>query len=156
MPKIVLETIIDAPITRCFDLARSIDLHMISTSKTQETVIEGRKEGLIDMGEIVTWKAKHFGVWQTHTSKITGYEYPIYFRDDMLKGTFRSFIHEHYFKEKNEKTIVSDICCFESPLGIFGKIFNSLVLTRYMKRFLEERNQIIKQYAESNEWKKIL
>jgi len=35
---------------------------------------------------------------------------------------------------------------FESPLGIFGKLFNRLVLKQYMTRFLEERNKTIKEY----------
>ena len=69
MPKIELTTIIDAPIERCFDLARSIDLHKLSTAGTDEEAIAGVMSGLIGKNEQVTWKAKHFGITQKLTSK---------------------------------------------------------------------------------------
>lgn len=76
MSVIQLTTIIKAPIERCFDLSRSIDLHMESTSGTGERAIAGRTSGLIEHNELVTWRAKHLGVWQQLSSKITEYEYP--------------------------------------------------------------------------------
>lgn len=48
MPTIQLETIIDADIKICFDLSRSIDLHQISTAKTNEKAIAGVTAGLIN------------------------------------------------------------------------------------------------------------
>jgi hypothetical protein len=63
MPKIELHTEIDAPIERVFDLARSIDLHMLSTSHTNEKAIAGKTSGLIGLGEWVTWRAKHLGFY---------------------------------------------------------------------------------------------
>jgi len=38
---------------------------------------------------------------------------------------------------------------FEAPCGVCGKLFNRIVLTKYMRRFLSERNEVIKAYAES-------
>lgn len=80
-------------------------------------------------------------------------EYPNHFRDVMVKGAFKSFQHEHYFKEIDGITHVEDRFEFESPLGILGKVANHLFLTTYMKKFLEERNQVIKRVAENDEWK---
>lgn len=60
MPVIYLEPFIDAPIEKCFDLARSIDLHMESTKHTGETAIAGKTSGIIELNETVTWRAKHF------------------------------------------------------------------------------------------------
>ncbi|WP_317038860.1 hypothetical protein [Chryseobacterium sp. Leaf405] len=65
-----LNTIINADIQTVFDLARDIDLHQKSTSKTNEKAIAGRVSGLIEEGETVTWKAKHLGLYQTLTTKI--------------------------------------------------------------------------------------
>jgi hypothetical protein len=84
MPFIELTTFIHAPIDRCFDLARSIDLHKLSTQGTEEEAIAGVTSGLIGKGEQVTWKAKHFGITQKLTSRITVFEYPYHFRDEML------------------------------------------------------------------------
>jgi ligand-binding SRPBCC domain-containing protein len=150
MPKIELSTIIRAPIEKCFDLARSIDLHMESTKQTGEKAIAGRISGLIELGETVTWRAKHFGIWQTLTSKIIDFDRPNYFVDEMVKGAFKSFRHEHHFSKVNGCTLMKDAFIFESPFGILGRLFNFLVLTRYMKKLLVERNRVIKEAAEFN------
>jgi ligand-binding SRPBCC domain-containing protein len=148
MPTIILETIINAPINICFDLSRSIDLHMLSTVKTGEKAIAGRTSGLVELNDTVTWWAKHLGVWQTLTSKITEYNYPSYFVDEMVSGAFKSFRHEHHFSEYADGTLMKDIFTFESPFGLIGVVFNKLVLTIYMTRFLVQRNNSIKEHAE--------
>ena len=149
MPTIELSTYINAPIERCFDMARSIDLHMESTKQTGEKAIAGRTSGLIELGETVTWRAKHFGIWQNLTSKITEFNYPNSFTDELVEGAFKSTHHQHRFRTVNGKIEMKDIFKFESPLGILGKLANYLFLTRYMTSLLERRNQVIKKAAES-------
>jgi ligand-binding SRPBCC domain-containing protein len=149
MPKIILTTIVNAPIEKVFDLSRSIDLHIESTKQTGEKAIAGKTSGLIGLGEIVTWRAKHFGIWQTLTSKITEFDSPNLFVDEMMGGAFKSFRHEHWFATSGDQTIMKDIFEFESPLGIFGRLFNKLILIHYMTELLEERNRVIKEAAES-------
>ncbi len=146
---IKLSTTINAPIERCFDLARNIDLHMESTKQTGETAISGRTSGLIELGETVTWRAKHFGVWQTLTSKVTVFKYPDYFTDEMVSGAFKSFRHEHLFFAVNDQTVMKDIFTFKSPLGWLGRFVNYLFLGRYMQNLLEKRNLVIKKSAEA-------
>jgi ligand-binding SRPBCC domain-containing protein len=148
MPKIELTTQINAPIEKVFDLARSIDLHMESTKQTGEQAIAGRTSGLIGLGETVTWRAKHFGIWQTLTSKITEFDQPNFFVDEMVQGAFKSIRHEHRFIKADDHTIMKDVFVFESPVGILGRLFNWLILTRYMNKLLKERNRIIKMVAE--------
>lgn len=156
MPRIELTTYIDAPITRCFDLARSIDLHKLSTEGTAEEAIGGVTSGLIGMGQEVTWRAKHFGVTQCLTSRITKFEYPFFFRDEMLRGAFKQIKHDHRFEESGALTVMKDTFEFESPAGILGKIFNRLILENYLKRVLEKRNKMIREVAEGEQWKTIL
>jgi ligand-binding SRPBCC domain-containing protein len=150
MPIIQLTTIINVPIETCFDLARSIDLHMESTKQTGEQAIAGSTSGLIDPGETVTWRAKHFGLWQTLTSRITDFDKPNFFADEMVEGAFKRFRHEHYFLSRNGQTLMKDIFVFESPLGVLGRLFNWLVLTKYMTNLLKERNRVLKVTAELN------
>ncbi|WP_255563230.1 hypothetical protein [Mucilaginibacter sp. 21P] len=84
MPVITLTTIINAPVERCFDISRDIDIHIASTVHTGERAIAGRTSGLIGLGESVTWRAKHFGIWQNLTSKITEFKFPEYFVDCLI------------------------------------------------------------------------
>src|ERR1700743_2522414 len=97
MPTIVLITKINAPVETVLNLSRSIDLHIVSTKQTGERAIGGRTSGLIGLNETVTWRAKHFGIWQNLTSKITVFNPPNLFADEMVSGAFKSFRHEHHF-----------------------------------------------------------
>ncbi|WP_240628591.1 SRPBCC family protein [Bacillus salacetis] len=100
MPVIHHQQFIKAPINLCFDLARSIDVHTQTTSKTKEKAVGGVTEGLLEEGDIVTWEAVHLGIKQRLTAKVTSMEKPTEFVDIMVKGAFHSFEHTHQFIEK--------------------------------------------------------
>ena len=148
MPKIILEIIIDAPREVVFDLARSIDFHKESTKHTKEQAIAGKTKGLIELGESVTWRAKHFGFWLILESKVTEFDYPNSFADEMVRGNFKSFKHEHIFEIKGDKTVMTDIFDYKSPLGFLGKLADMFFLKKYMTKFLSNRNTILKDYIE--------
>ena len=156
MIRIELVTRIAAPVERCFDLARSIDLHMASTHWTGERAIAGVTSGRIGREQEVTWKGRHFGVLVTHTSRITAYDRPRYFQDCMMRGAFRSFCHDHFFEVRDGLTLMKDVMEFEAPFGILGLLVEKLVLKRHMVKLLLRRNQHIQRVAESEEWRRYL
>lgn len=156
MPLIQLQTQIASSIEICFDLARSIDLHTISTAHTNEKAIEGKTTGLIELGEFVTFEATHFGIKQRLSAQITDYNRPYYFKDELIKGAFKSLTHIHQFEYVRDKVLMTDWFEFESPLGFLGKLANHLFLTKYMTKLLSERNRIIKEFAESGRYKEVL
>ena len=156
MPKIHLTSFIAAPIERVFDLSRSINLHRISTASTNEKAIDGVMNGLINKDETVTWQAKHLFKTRLFTAKITEMKSPDFFIDEMIKGDFKSFHHEHHFKVAENGTIMIDLLNFETPYGTFGKIVNTLFLKSYLENFLIKRNEVIKEYAETQKGKAIL
>jgi hypothetical protein len=71
MPLIRIETRIQAPVEKCFDLARDVDLHVASTARTRERAVAGVTYGRLGPGDVVTWEAVHFGIAQRRTSRIT-------------------------------------------------------------------------------------
>ncbi|MEK3806319.1 SRPBCC family protein [Bacillus sp. FSL H8-0547] len=148
MPTIKHEIFIQAPIEICFDLSRSVDVHMETTGKTQERAVDGVTSGLMELGDSVTWEAVHLGVRQTLTAKIIEMEKPYRFTDVMVKGAFRSFTHTHEFQESGTGTIMKDVFSYESPFGIFGKTADLLFLERYMKKFIAARALELKRIAE--------
>ena len=152
MVTLCLETSINSPIERVFDLARSIDLHTCSTAKTGERAIAGITSGLIGLNEEVTWRAKHFGLWQSLTVKIIAYDRPFHFADEMLRGAFKRMRHDHYFESIKTGTLMRDEFSFEAPYGILGRMVEVVILKNYMRRFLVARNQVLKSKAESNDW----
>ena len=156
MPVIDITTQINAPMQRVFDLSRSVDLHAASTTQTGERPVAGVTSGLMSLGQEVTWRARHFGIWQCLTSRITAFDPPTYFRDSLGRGAFRRFDHDHFFSQLGEITIMRDVFDFQSPLGIFGRIADYLVLTSYLRHFLITRNATIKQAAETDQWQRYL
>jgi ligand-binding SRPBCC domain-containing protein len=156
MPIIKLETKINAPVERVFDLARSIDLHKDSMSQYDEKAVAGVTSGLINMNETVTWEATHFFVRQNLTSKITAFDRPRYFRDSMVSGVFERFDHDHYFEETGRETLIRDVFDYDSPLGILGNIADFLLVESHLRQMLEDRNALIKRVAESEDWRKFI
>lgn len=156
MPIIELTTEIRAPIERVFDLARSIDLHVKTASGSDERAVSGVTTGLIGLDQEVTWEARHFGVVQRLTVRITEYDRPRRFCDSMVRGAFRRLDHEHLFEERSDVTLMMDKFDFASPMGALGRIVDRVFLADYLKKFLLQRGQIIKNVAESDEWRLFL
>lgn len=149
MAKVRIETEIAAPAERCFDAARDIDLHVRSLGHTGERAVAGRTSGLIELGESVTFRGRHFGVVQNHTSQITAFERPKHFQDRMTRGVFRSFVHDHHFVEAAGRTTMIDVVEFRSPLGVLGRVLDRVFLTSYLTRLLRGRARAIQAAVES-------
>ena len=149
MTTIQLTTAINAPIEVVFDQARNIDTHQKSASKTSEVAIAGTTKGLINKGETVTWRGKHFGFFLQHQSIISQMELYSYFVDEQLKGHFKTFKHQHFFEEIDGQTIMKDVMEYQTPYGIFGRLFDLLFLKRHLTNFLIERNAYLKLVSES-------
>lgn len=137
-----------APIETVFDTNRNIDIHQQSASKTKEVAIAGITSGLINKNETVTWKGKHFGVYLTHQSLISEMDFPTYFVDEQLKGQFKSFKHQHFFEQKENYVEVTDVLEYETPFGIFGQLFDQLLLKKHLTNFILHRNAVLKDLAE--------
>ena len=149
MPSIRVETAIAASPERCFDLARDVDAHMRSTAGTEERAIAGVTTGLMGLGDEVTWEARHLGVRQRLTVRITRFERPRMFEDEMVRGVFASMRHVHEFHSRDGGTTMVDTFTFASPLAPIGAIVDRLFLTGYMRRFLVSRAAALKRMAES-------
>jgi ligand-binding SRPBCC domain-containing protein len=152
-------TLIRAPVDRCFDLARSVEVHLAGNVHCGETALadSGVTFGLLDLNQSVTWRAKHFGFWHNLTSEITAVDRPKYFQDTMVRGIFRYMRHDHFFRLLAPGlTEMRDVFCFAAPLPVLGRLAEIVFLGRYMRRLLDERNSVIRQIAESEEWRRYL
>jgi ligand-binding SRPBCC domain-containing protein len=109
---------------------------------------------LLGLGDEVTWSARHFGLRQELTSRITVFDPPHHFRDTLVRGAFRRFDHDHLFEATADRTRMIDVFDYAAPLGVLGQLAERLFLDRYMRHFLEQRGQAIKRVAESDEWRR--
>jgi ligand-binding SRPBCC domain-containing protein len=152
MVNIQISTSIAADIPRCFDLSRSIDLHLKSGLQAEEA-IAGVTTGLIGAGEQLTWRAQVFGIRVKHTTLISDFQPPRYFQDKMVSGVFHYYCHDHYFSDQNGATRMLDIVELSAPLGILGWAVEQVWLRQYMTDLIERRARHIKQVAESQDWR---
>ncbi len=155
MPRIELVRVVRAPRERLFDLARSVDAHLASTPGTDERVVGGKTSGLLELGDEVTWEARHLGVRQRLTSRITRFDRPHHFRDSMVRGTFARFDHDHAFEPvpgDPASTRCRDVFDFDAPLGPLGRVAEWLFLERYMRGFLERRLDVLEALGTQEGW----
>jgi ligand-binding SRPBCC domain-containing protein len=141
MPQIRLETIIRASPGACFELSLSVDAHSESMRQSGEKVVAGVTSGLMRLGDTVTWRARHFGIFFRMTSRISLYEAPHRFVDEQVSGPFASWRHEHRFEVIGAGTRMVDLVDFASPVGPVGRLVDRLVLAGYLTRLLQQRNR---------------
>ncbi|MDQ1527979.1 MAG: hypothetical protein QOG18_2592 [Microbacteriaceae bacterium] len=122
-----------------FDLARDIDVHQESQAATGEMATAGVTGGLIGVDQEVTWKARHFGISFSLTSRVTEFESPRRFVDEQTRGPFRSFRHEHIFQADGDGSVMIDRVNFSTPFGVLGRLVERFVLAHYMRRLIEDR-----------------
>ena len=153
-------TIMNAPIQRCFDLSRSVEVHLVANVHCSEQAVAaaGVTSGLVGLSQQVTWRAKHFGVWHSLTSQTTALESPAHFQVTMTRGIFRSIQADHLFRcLPSGATEMKDIFRVAAPLPLLGRLAETLFLRRYMLVLLRERNAVIKRIAESpSDWQQYL
>lgn len=151
--------VIRAPLERCFDLARSVEVHLArNVHWGEEAVAEaGVTSGLVGMGQRVTWRAKHFGIRFRLTSEIVVMDRPAHFRDVMIQGPFGFMRHDHFFQALSpQETEMKDTFCFAAPAPLLGRCVEILVLRNYMQRLLRERIAALRRIAETGEWRRYL
>jgi ligand-binding SRPBCC domain-containing protein len=148
MTTIIVETRIAAPIDVCFDLARDVDAHLKTSSSTAERAVGGKTSGLLDLGDVVTFEAVHFGIRQRLTSKIVEFDRPRRFVDEMVKGAFASLRHVHEFVVDGGSVVMRDTLTWRSPLGLLGVVADKLFVEGHMRAFMMKKQSELKEYAE--------
>ncbi len=142
-------TDIAAPRDVCFDLSRSIDLHVESMAASQEQAVAGITSGLIAAGKRVTWETRHLGRRWRVTSRITEFDPPRRFVDQMEEGgPFALFRHEHLFEPTGDGTRMSDVIEYRIRCGPVAPLVD-LAAGAYLRRLMGMRNATIRSRAET-------
>jgi ligand-binding SRPBCC domain-containing protein len=134
------EVLVAAPPASVFDLSLDVDEHLASMAASGERAIAGVTTGRIGLGEQVTWRATHFHVPFSMTSRVIELERPRRFVDEQVRGPFHRWRHEHVFDETCDGgTRMRDRVHFEAPLSPIGWAAERLLLDRYLRRLIVER-----------------
>ena len=148
MTRIVIDTVIRAPVELCFELARDVAVHAKSAAFSGERLVEpGRMSGLLELGDLVTFESRHFGARHRFTTKIIQVEPPHIFVDEMVHGAFYSLTHVHEFHPHQTGTFMRDTLEWQAPLGWLA---DALFLKRHMDWFVRTKQQHLKAIIESS------
>jgi len=142
-----LATEIAAPVGRVFDLCLDVEAHLRSMARSRERAIAGRTDGILELDDQVTWRARHFGIPWKMAVRITELDRPRRFVDQQVNGPFESFRHQHDFEPTREGTRMTDTIEFVAPFGLIGRLAESLVLERRLRTLIEMRNRYLQQAA---------
>jgi len=63
----------------------------------------------------------------------------------MIEGAFKRFDHDHIFEQHDGLVKITDIFDYESPFSFFGKVFDFIILTRYMTNFSAHEMRRLKE-----------
>jgi ligand-binding SRPBCC domain-containing protein len=148
--RIEIETFIAAPVERVFDLARDVETHAKSAAFTGERLVApGKERGLLELGDLVAFEGRHFGVRQRFVARITAIDRPHRFVDEMVEGAFVSLRHVHDFLPRDRGTLMRDTLEWRTPLGLLGRAADRLFLGRHMRWFVTTKQSHLKEIAEA-------
>ena len=151
------EVHVRAPVERCFDLARSVDLHVASSTDIAARAVGGRRSGLSGAGDETVWSARFCGLRFRLTTRIDQFAPPTRFGDTMTRGLLRRFAHVYGFRAlPGGDCAMSDELHVEAPGGPLGRLVEAVYLTRRMRRLVRRRLEHIKRVAEGDGWKEYL
>ncbi|MEW1973884.1 SRPBCC family protein [Microbacterium profundi] len=149
MAQFTLERVIRATPAEVFAASLDPALHVESMARYGETMVKGPDGGVFSEGSTVTWRARHFGVPFHLSSVVFDIDPPRRFCDRQIKGPFAAFHHEHMFDEHPDGTLMRDTITFRSPFGPIGSVVDRLFMREYMRRLIDERNNVLADSLES-------
>jgi ligand-binding SRPBCC domain-containing protein len=149
MGHVKVVTKIAAPAEICFDAARSLDAHVESASFSSEKLVApGKLHGYLELGDLVCFEGRHFGVKQRFCARIIEMDRPHRFTDEMVRGAFQSMRHIHVFEENDGITTMTDTLDWRAPLGPLGRFADWMFLVRHMRYFVETKQRALKRIIE--------
>jgi len=149
VPVLVVTTLIHAPAEVAFDLARDVREHTAALVHTAEHVVPpGRVTGLLEAGDLVCFRARHFGLPLALDARITELDAPRHFADEQVRGPFRTLRHDHVFAATGAGTLMTDRIVWTSPLGLLGRLADEVAVRRQLLSILTARTTHLKRRAE--------
>lgn len=137
-------TQVAAPPAVIYELSLDVGAHLRSMARSGERAVGGVTDGVLRLGDEVTWRARHLGLPWTMTSRVVETDPPHRFVDQQVRGPFRRFRHEHLFAPDGPgRTRMVDRVELQAPFGPLGRVAEVVLVGRYLRRLIEERNRLL-------------
>jgi ligand-binding SRPBCC domain-containing protein len=116
------------------------------TPKEMKFVVTSNYNGDTKMypGMIITYKVSPlFGIKLNWMTEITHVQPNKYFVDEQRFGPYALWHHQHHFKEIPGGVEMTDILNYAVPYGVIGRITNSLLVGKEVKRIFNYRYKAV-------------
>ena len=151
-----LTTFIKAPAKLVFDLSRNATVFRKALEGRSEKLTANATGILLNVSDTMTLSAKHLGKTRMTTLRITEMDDALKFVEEQVKGDLKSFRHEHHFKEVDNGSLLIDMVYMEEPRDAIGGLIGRMFMKGYFEKMLHKRNEVIRQYAESDKWRTVM
>lgn len=95
-------------------------------------------------GMIISYKVRPlFGIPVKWVTEITHIKKPVYFIDNQLSGPYRVWHHQHFFKEVEGGTEMTDIVHYDLPAAFLGNIVHWLLVRKKVEEIFDYRHKIL-------------
>jgi ligand-binding SRPBCC domain-containing protein len=98
-------------------------------------------------GLIITYLIRPIlNIPQTWVTEITHVNEQNFFVDEQRFGPYKMWHHEHIFKQtENGKVIMEDIVSYAVPFGVFGRIINSIIISKRINEIFNYRTKVLEK-----------
>lgn len=150
VPSLVRVTDLDADVPTALRTSLDLDVERVAGRRHRVRAMSRpgtRTTGAIGEGESVSWSTRLWGVVPVRHTSVIVEVVPddgrggARFVDEMARGAFASFRHEHGFAPlPDDRTRMSDRMTWRSPLGVLGRAADVLLVRHVLAGLLDDRN----------------
>lgn len=131
---------IDAPPGKVWDFVSSpANLARITPPGMGFDIISPAEKKMYE-GMIIIYLVRPLaGIPVTWVTEITHITEGSYFVDEQRTGPYALWHHRHFIEPEGEGTLMTDIVTYRPPLGILGRIANSLLIRKRLRQIFDYR-----------------
>lgn len=137
----VHESVFDASVEALFAFHERADVFEL-LMPPWETVRNVKPATSLDVGAVARLEQRVGPVWIEIVAEHVAYEKNALFVDEMRKGPFASWRHEHRFEAHPQGCRLIDAITYEPPLGFLGRLAAPLAVVPRLRKMFVHRHRV--------------
>ena len=127
-----------------------INLSKITPSYMNFEILSDLRDGKMYPGQIIQYKVRPIAnIPLSWTTEITHVIEKKYFVDEQRFGPYSFWHHQHWFEANDQGVLMTDIVHYALPLGVLGRLANSLFVEKQLEDIFEYRFKVVDQIFNS-------
>ncbi len=141
----VHESVFEVPVEALFAFHERADAFEL-LMPPWETVRNVQPAASLEVGAVARLEQRVApGIWLEIVAEHVGYEKDRLFVDEMRKGPFAAWRHEHRFEPHPEGSTLVDAITYTPPMGVLGRIAAPLAIEPRLRKMFEYRHEVTRK-----------